>query len=1281
MLGHPQRAHGRGTPCYRHQPTSSLSVCWANVGRSSPCHITILEKAWEQGIDVICVQEPFTAAETRTSTHPGYNLFAPVLAWDNPREQESERPRVMTYVRKGSNLRAQTTHPRISRDLLWVTVNGYTILNVYRRPLNQSTLDYITTLTPPPQCLIGGDFNARHETFEPGSTTAHGGGALARWSTDNNIDYIGEPGQPTHQAGHVLDLTFSNIPFATSTVRDDLHSGSDHSTQVTSIPSRGKVTPEQYNYWVPEPLLPRFSGLVELGMQGLPDSSAIKTQIQLEQHVTALTAVLTEAIETAGKPDRERGRSAPWWTDECRKAYRRHTESRNDATGQPPTTATREFLATVRKAKRAYWRDRIDNIKDDKALYKQVGWHKLTANQPDTPLIIDGKSITEPQEKAEVLRQEILNRFSAEDDLANAPSCDYSELSSPLVQLPWERNISIEEVEANTIGVSSTSPGTDRITVRLLKACWTHIKLHVQAIYQNCLQLSYFPTTWKVAEVAMIPKSGKKDRSSPRSWRPIALLSCLSKGLERIVARRIAWTAITHNVLSPQHCGALPKRSAMDLIASLTHDVEHSWAAGKHVTMVTMDVQGAFDALLKNRLLHRMAQQGWPPPALDFVNAFLTDRRVQVRLGKDTTPRHPVACGTPQGSPLSPVLYNLYLAELLNQDRTRRFGYADDVCLYRASHSLDENVSLLAEDIRSINEWGAANKIVFAPEKLEMIHLTRQHGNYAPNCEVHEELTIAPIAPASDSQQALRWLGVWFDRKLTFKKHVATRAAAARKVALHLRSLGNTAYGPPASALRKAVMTCILPTLLYGAEAWYEGGKKIPRTTRNSRDALVSTRVGGHIATMDQILTLASRAVLPAWRTTPNPALLREAGLPSATVALEEVKLRFALHLQTTDNNHPLTHRIPSQRIGRGRGAGGLQQPKSKVQRIGLVLPPAPRPALTPPHYSKDCRTDPTRGQEKKKAAAAFNKWWEQLPATDLTIFSDGSEQLVDGEKRVTYGYAIYQHERKVASGRGSLNPQSHVFDAEAVGAWRGLRHAIRLFPSLPHSRTWLCIDSTSVIWCLRGNAPPSSQWAFLRCQEAMEVFDVQIRWAPGHTGITGNEEADSLAEAEAKDPSPPTGHATDATVSGVRSIAKRLLNQARKGWWAAKRTTLSAWYNQWSLPYTITETPSALSLPRPILARLLAIRTMHGDFAWYHQKFKHQDANLGCKCGRAKTPEHIVLCRKTLRTFSKWPRRPITPPTNQKDGIRYLAELLSQPDEFEALLELTEFYTKICTR
>ena len=522
----------------------------------------------------------------------------------------------------------------------------------------------------------------------------------------------------------------------------------------------------------------------------------------------------------------------------------------------------------------------------------------------------------------------------------------------------------------------------------------------------------------------------------------------------------------------------------MDLVACFTHDAESALAAGCEVTMVTMDVQGAFDALLKKRLLQRMTKQGWPLPLLQLIRSFLTNRQVRVRFEDSTTPYYSVACGTPQGSPLSPVLYMLYLAELLNQEPTLRFGYADDICLFRATNSLDNNVQLLAKDVGSIIAWGNQNKIAFAPEKLEMIHLTKKTRQHAPPCVVSSDLTIHPIltAPKEGDQPALRWLGVWFDRKLSFKRHISERAAKARQVARHIRGLARTSDGPPASALRKAVITCILPSILYGTKAWYVGRTKPPRLLCSDRHKTVSARNGWHVEIVDKTLALAARGVLPVWRTTPTVTLFRDSGIPSAMAALEEAKLRFAMRLQTVDVNHPLVGRITPPQIIRGRGAGTQQRPKTKVQRLGTLLPSTPRPRLTPPHYTAGCRTDPTGGLDKEMASNNFKRWWAALPPTDVTIFSDGSEQHPTGNRKVGYGYAIYQNQKQIATGHGAINPLSHVFDAEVIGAWKGLQHTIRLPPDIKHRRLWMCIDSTSVIRCLRGNASYSSQWAFLSC-------------------------------------------------------------------------------------------------------------------------------------------------------------------------------------------------------
>ena len=267
--------------------------------------------------------------------------------------------------------------------------------------------------------------------------------------------------------------------------------------------------------------------------------------------------------------------------------------------------------------------------------------------------------------------------------------------------------------------------------------------------------------------------------------------------------------------------------------------------------------------------------------------------------------------------------------------------------------------------------------------------------------------------------------------------------------------------------------------------------------------------------------------------------------------------------------------------ITRGRGAGTQQRPKTKVQQLGTLLPSVPRPLLVPPHYSPGCGTDPTGGANKKDASDAFKRWWAALPANEVTVFSDGSEQHDTSGRIVGYGYVIYQGSREIGKGCGSINPLSHVFDAEAIGAWLGLRQAVTLPPTVSQQRIWMCIDSTSVIWCARGNAPTSSQWAFLNCQRVMASHNVAYKWCPGHPGIQGNEVADRLANEGARKPEWDP-EAAQPTVSGIRSVSRQLREQACDEWWATHKARLSSWYKRWELPYA-TKQPPELSLSRPL--------------------------------------------------------------------------------------------------
>ncbi|RAL66699.1 hypothetical protein DID88_007483, partial [Monilinia fructigena] len=371
----------------------------------------------------------------------------------------------MSYIRRGAAVQAQQRRGERNRDVVWLEVNGHHIVNIYREPNTMAMINYTVGIVPGPRTLIGGDFNAKHDTYEPGVLSATQGATLANWSQDTGMDFIGEVGVPTHRAGHVIDLTFSNIPFAETVVRRDMDCGSDHFTQVTTIPGRGTPPNKRVGYRVTEDGLYTFASLIESGAYWLPKVMNIASDAELETATEQLTDLFQRAIRTAGRPATDRARSAPWWDSESASAYSLYKRSGRTLEDR------KRMLSATRKAKREYWRRLIDNASDDADLYKVVGWHKAAPSLKFPPLVVDGQQIEGTREKAQILLDKVLHRYDSTDDLDTDP---VSENRAPT--LPWDTNVSLEEVERNTIGVSSTSPGADKVTVRLLKACWGSIK-------------------------------------------------------------------------------------------------------------------------------------------------------------------------------------------------------------------------------------------------------------------------------------------------------------------------------------------------------------------------------------------------------------------------------------------------------------------------------------------------------------------------------------------------------------------------------------------------------------------------------------------------------------------------------------------------------------------------------------------------------------------------------------------------------------------------------------
>ncbi|KAI0992726.1 hypothetical protein K3495_g15459, partial [Podosphaera aphanis] len=476
---------------------------------------------------------------------------------------------------------------------------------------------------------------------------------------------------------------------------------------------------------------------------------------------------LTDAIRSAYSGSARRslghGKGNPWWDNSCKLARQKYrTLKRNPLTDEEFAEARKAYRKAIKKAKNEFFLNKVGNASTAKEIFGMTKWHKTMGSFRSPPLKdprFPGKPpATGAAEKRAVLADNLLANLAQVADIPfDTPTAPSRAISFP----PLTR----QEVKDSVLRVGNTTPGIDEIPTAILRHAWPLVADHVYSLFSGCVSLGYHPKCFRQATVLMCQKPNKSNLSCPRSYRPIALLSVLGKGLERALAKRMAWIAVQHKVLASQQFGALPGRSAVDLTTCLTHDVERALNEGYTASMLTLDVKGAFDAVLPGRLIRRMREQGWPDDIVKWVGSFASGRSVQIKMDGETGPPQQINCGLPQGSPISPILFMLYIAPLFKMGSiSRRFGYADDVAILEIRKSLQENCISLTEALKEALTWGQEEGITFDPNKTELQHFSRRRADKDPASTPrisYKEFTIAE----DTTRPYTRWLGVYFDKK------------------------------------------------------------------------------------------------------------------------------------------------------------------------------------------------------------------------------------------------------------------------------------------------------------------------------------------------------------------------------------------------------------------------------------------------------------------------------------------------------------------------------------
>lgn len=1063
-----------------------LKVLSVNVQNSDTKNDDVLALGARVEYDVIHVQEPYAVWANDSlifKDHPWYMAFA------HPATSEHDTPRVMTYVREG--LKAKPLAISESRYTLWVVIEGVTFVNVYCQPEHHESLEPLLQWPPDARTVVTGEFYAEAGMCRWPSD----GKSLSEWAEEHALQLIDPPKVPTHDQGGIFDLAFSNmedVAYTQSGAKDLLKLGFDRRTLGLCITLRVvKPRSERKHILGHDPVsVEMFERMVKCFIKCVDTN--VRNGDDVDRLATGISEVLRGGLHVAGRLNTPKGNRKVWWNEECNLVHKEVLKARRSCSEDLPEII-KEFKGAVRRAKRAYWGEKIDAADTKRAVHAMSAWaERTTPSTESPPLVSGGKYFLTAEEKAEELRRVKLQRVGAGDDhpLGGIPT-------APRRSIAFSHEVTLREAWlATCASAEHTAPGTDDINVRLLRLAWPWIGEHVRILVSKSLELGHYPRVFREAEVVMLPKPGKTDFSSPKSYRPISLTSCLGKALGRILSWRLSYAAIQEGVLHPDQIGSLPKRAATDIAAALTHDVEVALENGDVATMVTMDVEGAFDCVLPNRLASRLREQGWPDHVTKLAASFMTERRCRVRFEDYVGGFHDLECGLPQGAPESPILFALYVQPIYQfLDIGNRYGYADDTAQLVVGSSLEYTAQRAALGVEELLAWGRDNAIAFGPEKTEIMHFSRRP------CDDDVNPTIIhgdrEISPGTD----MRWLGVFFDRKLTFSSHVDRWIARASEVACNVLSMSGTSSGPPPWFARQVAKASIEPILYYGAEVWYPG---VSHSDIQDENEVMPTEVAQVVERMEMAVMTAARAILPDWETLPISDLHRESGMLPAQLMLEHIRRRHAARLQSLDPDHPLVSRLEGDM-------------PTRLQQAWSLFPKAERPVLR--SKGEPPRAPPETGS-KEEEAKAFKAYLLTLPSTDLLAFTDGS--LLDNGV-AGWGFSIRRlgTDSPLRLSNGRLD-RVEVFDAEAHAALHGLQACLELRTD-PGQCIRVFLDNQSVVDCLLGRPADSSQKEFLTFQELAAGANVHVRWVPGHSGIRGNEEADAMAKQGAARAEPST--------------------------------------------------------------------------------------------------------------------------------------------------------------
>ena len=283
-------------------------------------------------------------------------------------------------------------------------------------------------------------------------------------------------------------------------------------------------------------------------------------------------------------------------------------------------------------------------------------------------------------------------------------------------------------------------------------------------IFNTSLLTGKCPNSLKLAKVVPIYK--KDDSSLISNYRPISLLSSISKILEKIIYKRLDNFLKCNNLLIPHQFGFRKGHSTDYAILHIYDKIIESFSKKEHMIGIFMDLSKAFDTIDHQILIHKLNSYGIRGQALSWFKDYLHNRQQYVAFQTHESQKQSIKCGVPQGSILGPLLFIIYVNDIINSSPLLHFiMFADDTSVFFSHNNLDTLINLLNSELSKISKWFKSNKLSLNANKTNFIHFKKTNSQITACNILIDGLPLT-------QKQSTKFLGVTIDSNLTWNEHI-----------------------------------------------------------------------------------------------------------------------------------------------------------------------------------------------------------------------------------------------------------------------------------------------------------------------------------------------------------------------------------------------------------------------------------------------------------------------------------------------------------------------------